>query len=376
MNHGARLNTFLLESQTLPKETMMNRRPGLFLVVLFLTVTVAQSAMAQGEGGVPVRVLQLTDDPSVQARCINPSKDRIWLTLRRVVTTRSKGWFTKDADVSVVINAHVQTDPPPSNPIAYPLAAKAKFGTVPTGQVSIPIEYTVVSGLVLSQNEKNSTGNKVTYTGLGVDLTLLNTKQKNGLGTALQALADITSSSKLPIPASPYSQAATYLLGFANTAIDNSIKATNDNDKAVTGSLAFTFDPDGTCGGKTPNGDDFESTGTKAFLSSDGNRNPTAGIAIYIDINQTSNFCWTAELTPSFVLKAAPKNGAVQCSDASYASKFLPVSNNYVAFFLNKREASKTLGPLTGTALRDRQESLKRCKANGITSAQACPGGH
>jgi hypothetical protein len=345
-------------------------------VLTFLLASPWPSAAQQGEGGVPVRVVQLTDDPNIQSRCINPSKDRIWLTLRRVVTTRSKGWFTKDADVSVVINAHVQTDPPPTSPIAYPLAAKAKFGISPIGQVSIPIEYTVVSGLVLSQNEKNSTGNKITYTGLGVDLTLLNTKQRNGLGTALQALVDITSSSKLPIPTSPYTQAATYLLGFANTAVENSIKATSDNDKAVTGSLAFTFDPDGNCGGKTPSGDDFESTGTKAFLSSEGNRNPAAGTAVYVDINQTTNFCWAADLTPSFVLKATPKNASVLCSDPSYASKFLPVSNNYVAFFLNKRGASKTLGPLSGDALRDRQESLRRCKANGITSARACPGGH
>src|SRR5712671_5141564 len=135
------------------------------LAVLAFTLALPlPSAAQQGQGGVPIRVVQLTDDPSIQSRCINPAKDRIWLTLRRVVTTRSKGWFTKDADVSVVINAHVQTDPPPSTPIAYPLAAKAKFGTSPIGQVSIPIEYTVVSGLVLSQNEKNSTGSKITYT--------------------------------------------------------------------------------------------------------------------------------------------------------------------------------------------------------------------
>jgi hypothetical protein len=293
-----------------------------------------------------------------------------------VVTTRAKGWFTKDADVSVVINAHVQTDPPPTNPISYPLAAKAKFGTAPTGQVSIPIEYTIVSGLALSQNEKSSSGTKITYTGLGVDVTLLNTRQRNGLGTALQALVDVTSSSKLPIPASPYTSAATYLLGFANSAVDKSISATNDNDKAVTGSLAFTFDPDGTCGGKTPNGDDFESTGTKAFLSSDGNTTPAAASAVYVDINQTTNYCWAADLTPSFVLKATPKSGATACGDSSYTTKFLPVSNNYVGFFFNKRAVSSTLGPLTGAALKDREESLKRCKANGITSAQACPGGH
>jgi hypothetical protein len=346
------------------------------MVILSLALSwPLHSRCQQGQGGVPVRVVQLSDDATLQSKCINPSKDRVWLTLRRVVTTKNKGWFIKDDDVSIVINAHVQTDPPQSNGIAYPLAAKAKFGEGPTGQVSVPIEYAVVSGLTLSQNEKDSSGNKIVYTGLGVDVTMLNTKKRNGLGSALQALVDITSSSKLPIPASPYTQAATYLLGYANKAVDTAINGTSDNDKAVTGSMAFNFDPQGTCGSKDQNGDDFESTGTKAFLSSDGIKTPAAGSAIYVDINQTNNFCWTADLTPSFVLKATPKSGATSCTDASYTSKYLPVSNNYLGFFLNKRAVSATLGATNPLATRDRQESLKRCKANGIKSAIACPGG-
>ena len=349
---------------------------GLASILLLTMFWSLNSHCQQGQGGVPVRVVQLSDDPSTPSRCIDPNKDRVWLTLRRVITTRSKGWFTKDADVSIVINAHVQTDPPQDKGISYPLAAKAKFGKGPFGQVSVPIEYTIVSGLTLSQNEKDaSSGKKILYTGLGVDVTMLNTKQKNGLGTALQVLVDTTSSSKLPIPASPYTQAATYLLKYANDAVDKAISTTADNDKSVTGSMAFTFDPQGTCGSKDPNGDDFESTGTKAFLSSDGIKTPAQGSAVYVDINQTNNFCWAADLTPSFVLKASPKSGTVPCTDATYAPKYLPVSNNYLGFFLNKRAVSGTLGAVNALAVKDRQDSLKRCRANGITSRLACPGG-
>jgi hypothetical protein len=348
----------------------MNLYIRCLLTLLFFSFAAAFQSHAQGGGGIPLRVVQVADDPTAVPRCINSQTDRVWLTLRRVVTNRSKGWFTKDADVSIVIKAQVKTDPPLTNGISYPLAANARFGDAPFGQVSVPVEYTLVSGLVLKQD-------KVSYSGLGVDVSLVNTKQKNGLGSALQALVDVTSSSKLPIPASPYTQAASYLLKFANTAIDNEISKTGTDDKAITGSLAFNFDPDppkpdGSCNGKTPGGDDFETTGTKAFLSSDGVKTPTDG-AVYVDINQTNDYCWTAELTPAFVLKAARKDASIQCSDPNYKSKFKSVSNNYVGLFLNKRAASKQLGPASPEVARDRQESRRRCLANGIGAAK-CPG--
>ena len=337
-------------------------------VSIFAFLLVAAPVYGQGAGGIVVRV---PDDPNAASRCINPTTDEIWLTLRRVITTRTKGWFSKDADVSIVINANPKTDPAPTTPIIYPLAAQAQFGDAPTGQVSVPIEYTIVSGLVLTQTEG---GKKVTYTGMGVDVTLLNTRQANGLATAIQALVTVTNSGKIPIPPSPYTTAANYLLGFANNAITKSISDTDPKNKAVTGSLALNFDTTGSnCSNKTPAGGDFETTGTKAFLSSDGIKDPPAGTAIYVDINQVNNFCWTAELSPGFVLKATPKSGATPCTDPSYGPQFLPVSNNYTAFFMNKATVPKVLGPPSAALRRDRKESLLRCQANGIASDN-CPG--
>jgi hypothetical protein len=348
----------------------MNWRGALSSVAFSIVLLIPGRANCQGQGGVPVRV---PDDPGAASRCINPTTDQIWLTLRRLVTNKNKaGWFSKDADVSIVINANLQTTPALSTPVSYPLAAQAKFGDALPGQVSIPIEYTIVSGLVLTQNES---AKKVTYTGMGVDVTLINTKQATAFANVIQALVTATGSGKIPIPSNPYSTAATYLLGFANTAIQNSIKGTDNKDKAVTGALAFNFDPSGNCSAKTATGGDFESTGTKAFLESDGDRNPPAGAGVYVDINQTNNFCWSADLEPAFVLKATPKKAGVACTDASYGPNYLPVSNNYDAFFLNKGTVSKVLGGRpNATVLRDRKESLLRCKANGIKDAQNCPG--
>ena len=210
---------------------------------------------------------------------------------------------------------------------------------------------------------------------MGVDVTLINTKQATAIANVIQALVSVTGSGKVSIPTNPYSTAATYLLGFANTAIQNSITGTDKKDTAVTGALTFNFDPTGSCGGKTATGSDFESTGTKALLESDGIRNPPAGTAVYVDINQTNNFCWAADLDPAFVLKATPKKAGVACTDASYAPNYLPVSNNYDAFFLNKGTVPKVLGAKPSPiVLRDQKESLLRCKANGIKDAANCPG--
>jgi hypothetical protein len=205
----------------------------------------------------------------------------------------------------------------------------------------------------------------VTYTGLGVEITLLNLEDRSKLGSAIQALSSVIGNSKLPIPTSPYTEGLSYVLQFANTAIDNDIKNHNQDDKFKSGALDFNFDPDGACNG------DFEKTGTKAIVFSAG---PQAKDDSYIDISKTGDYCWSADLTPSFVLKAVHMDGGKPCSDPSYQGTAKPISNSYIGFYLNKRTLGRTLGP-DSAAERDRQEALARCSANGITDAAKCPGG-
>ena len=140
----------------------------------------------------------------------------------------------------------------------------------------------------------------VTYTGLGVEITLLNLEDRSKLGSAIQALSSVIGNSKLPIPTSPYTEGLSYVLQFANTAIDNDIKNHNQDDKFKSGALDFNFDPDGACNG------DFEKTDTKAIVFSEG---PQAKDDSYIDISKTGDYCWSADLTPSFVLKAVHMDG-------------------------------------------------------------------
>ena len=66
----------------------MNYRAALSLTALSIVLLVPGRASCQGQGGVPVRV---PDDPGAASRCINPTTDQIWLTLRRLVTNRNEG---------------------------------------------------------------------------------------------------------------------------------------------------------------------------------------------------------------------------------------------------------------------------------------------
>lgn len=306
---------------------------------------------SNGSGGVVVR---LTADKQTP-RCIDISRDRVSLTLRRLVTTKRQGWFTSDTSVALKIDAKVTAE---DKTISFPLMSTAAFGDVRPGQVSLPIEYPIVSGLTLTQD-------KVIYNAIGVEVTLINIKDPSKLGTALQALSQITSSSKLPIPASPYLVGATYLLQFANDAINSDIKKQNDmNNASVSGSLSLQFDPEGVC---APGGG-FETTGTKAIIYSQG---ITTDVG-YVDIKHTDGFCFAAELMPVFILRAARKT-ALPCDDGSYASKMKDVTNDYIAFYLNKFPSKKAGHPASADDT-DYRESLDRCRANGISTEQACLG--
>ena len=158
----------------------------------------------------------------------------------------------------------------------------------------------------------------------------------------------------------------TYLLDFANSAVTDDIKAQDTGDRYKSGALDFNFDPDGTCHG------DFETTGTKTILFATGVQNPEPG-NIYVDISQVNNYYWHADLSPAFVLKAALKDQSVACSDTSYGAKYRAVSNNYAGFYLNKRRITTHGGP-SRLVERGRQESLRRCEANGINYPGKCPG--
>ena len=248
------------------------------IVLLFAVLgCTAMQTNAQADGAVIVRVAD-----AARPRCINPSNDRVWFTLRRVIVDRTQRWLVKDASVAIILNACVK----------------------------------------------------------------------------LQALLE--TAKKLPIPANPIGETANYVLDFANSAVSKALAAQDADDKARSAAIAFNFAPDGKCDGAGAAG--FETTGTKVVLQTSGVRGPG-----YVPTHLTNNYCWTAELQPAFVLKAAPRGNAAGCEDPAVKAQYRQVTNNYVGFFLN---AVATRASLGGDEHQDETDSLQRCSQHGISGAK------
>lgn len=309
-------------------------------------------------GGVPVRIPNGPD-----AKCINSSTDEVWLTLYRIIESKKKGFLTNETEAEIILTVKVNSKPQAPQALSFPLSNTVEIGPYTVGQVSIPVEYTLVSGLNLKQT--GTDGKPVIYTGFNVDETLVNLRSANGLGTALQALADATGNKKLPIPDTPYTQAFGYILSFASNAVKNDIQKTKDKDKYATASLALNFSESSSCEGNGPTGQGFETTGTKAILMGDGK----AGDG-YVPIDQTNSYCWAADVTPSFVLKAAKKVAGKDCSDSSYSALYKQVTNDYVAFFLQKQTIET--GHLGPNKIQDEdvEDAQKLCNA---LQTKTCP---
>jgi hypothetical protein len=318
---------------------------GIGVSLLSTTLVHAQSGAA---------VVRVNDGVS-NTRCVNAAKDQVWLTLRRVITDKNAGWLTQDAQVATIFSATVRPSGSDGKPLTFPLAAEATLRGFSNGQVSIPIEYTLVDGFALKQGQ-------ALYSGIGIEMTLLNLQKRTTWGNALQALNAVAK--KLPLPNTPLAQTASYILELANSAVDKDMQAIKD-DKSKSASLALNFDPTGSCGGKAGNGSDFERTGTIAVIQDKGD-----ATGLVVPIKEINSYCWTADLTPVFMLKAAKKE-QVACSDgAHYATKYHQVTNNYVGFFLNAIERNPQLAD-TPRVKADKEAARQRCLANGV-AATAC----
>jgi hypothetical protein len=337
---------------------------SLFVILFGLCIMTLCSAKdnKDNNGGIPVRIPNAPDPD-----CINSSTDQVWLTLYRVIETKKNGFFTKENQAEIVVTVKVEARPQPTgDPLSFPLSKKVNIRPYGQGQVSLPVEYTLVSGLALTQPDDKDKTKQVKYTGFGVDATIVNLKSANGVGSALQALSEMTGDKKLPIPDNPYSQAGTYLLGFATKAIQKDIDNKNADDKYSTASLALNFSDSASCKGGGPTGQGFETTGTKAILMAEGVRGDG-----YVPIDQTNGYCWAADVTPSFVLKAAKISPGKACTDSSYASQYREVTNDYIAFFLQKQTAVGGHLGANKVLKRDLTNAQRLCDALGVTECPA-----
>lgn len=327
--------------------SLVNARRNSAAIVTFLFLLISVSMCNAQEGG--GTIVRISDGR--KNSCINGDTDMIWLTLRRMVVTRKGGWLKEDKTVAVFVTAMLPNDKT-DKPIKMPLMNQARIEKYSKGQVSVPVEYALVQKFKLKQDSAS-------YSGLNVDMTVLNLQGKNKWGSALGSLAKFAQ--KLPVPANPYSTGLNYVLDFANSALTDDLNAQDKDDKTKTSTLVLNFDPSGKC-----DAGDFEHTGTLAVLDQGGD----TGDPGYVDVGKTNNYCWRADLTPAFVLYAASKAGDKACDDKSYKPQWNPVANNYVGLFLNAIPVTGKLGPEADAA---RAEALGRCQVHGI-DAKKCLG--
>ena len=253
--------------------------PAIFFLVAVSSCTPSRVIAQAGAGAVAVRI---PVDDGKSMHCVNASKERIWLTLRRLITNKYDGLFTTDKSVAIFAKATL-TASSSDKPIAFPLMTEARLEGYGKGQVSVPVEYTLVNDFSLAPKAE------LIITNLAVDLTLVNTRKRTSWGNGLKILADVAKG--LPIPKNAIVESATYVLDFANRSIQADLDATAADDKAKSATLALNFSRTGSCGSEGTS--DFERTGTLAILQDATERAPG-----YIAIADVDKYCWSAELRP------------------------------------------------------------------------------
>src|SRR6185436_13107393 len=139
----------------------------------------------------------------------------------------------------------------------------------------------------------------------------------------------------------------------ANAAVTKDLANQSEDDKATSASLVLNFGAGGECSG------DMESTGTIALIYADGDKNKN-----YVDVSATKDYCFSAELRPVFVLKAAKKDQA-PCSDPKY-NNAKEVSNNYFGIYVNALSQTAVSGAAKQAEV---DRSRKTCAANGVSAA-------
>ena len=116
------------------------------------------------------------------ASCINRKTDEITISLRRVVTHKTSGFFTADNKAGVAVMATLNADNAPA--ATTPSVNLIDIQAEPTGQISLPLEYPIASDLQLAN------GSLITKN-MEIAIYLERTRSKTGFGTVLTTAAQL-----------------------------------------------------------------------------------------------------------------------------------------------------------------------------------------
>lgn len=327
------------------------------LNVTILALMLSNPMLADGQQVVKIRtgpdgarIVRIPD--SLTPHCINYTKDTVSIELRRMVTDNQKGWFTKDKDHGALVKTSVTGKTGDTNgpAVSFPTLSKVTVQEYAKGQVLLPLEFPVVDRLKLTQQ-------KDTYDGLAMDVSIIREKGKSKWGAALEAMSE--NMSKLPIPASPYSTAASELLKFANSAVDKSLSESNSPDHLSFAQIRLRF------GSTDPKniqdcGSDDEQTGTIAVIEAGGTPGP--GYISSLNDIDSGKACLATKAKPGFTMLVKQKDSSAGNCPTDL-NQYEVLTNDYLMFLISY-ERLASVGIAQGT--KAESDILARCKINGL----------
>lgn len=320
------------------------------VVVVFTATAIALPGISVAvelrvpEGAIIVRI----PDDKQKDKCINATTDRISLHLRRFVINKDISWFKQDKEAGLVSHTIItgKDKAEKEKKISYPRMFTTNVEQFEAGSVSIPIEQRFFHLYKLKTKEWQ-------FTSVDLKFTIIKKKKRGKFGVALHGLAQITK--KLPPPINPFSEAFQFFADYADSVVAESLnEANNVGGTTNEGTMAFAFSLDGTCSG------DLETTGTKVAVKAAAGSEEDG----FADIRK--DYCWKAQLLPTFEVYFASKPSSGDCSSVTGYKK---LRNPYYGFFLNKFTPSADAKSIGAVSREDIKAALGRCEQHGIDGA-------
>jgi hypothetical protein len=245
--------------------------------------------------------------------------DNVTVSLYRIITQKTGNFFssTHKAGVAIVATLNGKTTGPAGVSDAEaktPSVSQVDVQNMPNGQVSLPLEYPIAANLPLSQG--------TTITGsILLEIYLAKTRGPNTFGTILDAANQYLA--KLPIPANPYTTAASKFVGFADQAIQDQIGSANGASHIANLSLFFADQPVADIAACQSAG--HQVTGALAIFMSTG----ASGKQLLPTSNLSQLYCFRYVSEFTYELQYAAKPAAGSC-DTLAAQSWAEVPNDYL----------------------------------------------
>ena len=209
------------------------------LLALGVISVVAQPVHAQSLGQGIERIAVDDGLPSV---CINALTDHVSVRLDRVVVEKSKGWFTSDEAVDLVIdgkiekrNANFET-----SQAKMPIVFRANIDEYHEGTVVTPVSIVLMSKYPLTLG-----GSTVNL--LELDFSFINSSSPTLLTRLISRLP--AAAQGLPIPPTPYSQAFVKASSVLGGVVDSILQDDDSKDDVTReGRIPLEFNETGQCG--------------------------------------------------------------------------------------------------------------------------------